>query len=158
MQVSIPGEYFAHHLGVFGRTGTGKSNNLMVLIESILQNNQRLLAANLEDWGQHDRVVSLFAIDPHDEFARWKPGSRGGITRILGDMTDEERTALASPFFYLSCRSQQTLDADSVLGGQARTCRLHRKDITPSDVISIMEFSDIMSASAEAIGDEKGGA
>ena len=41
VQVGIPGEYFAHHIGVFGRTGTGKSNNLMVLIEAILLNNHR---------------------------------------------------------------------------------------------------------------------
>lgn len=40
VRVSIPGEYFAHHLGVFGRTGTGKSNILMVLINSIYRNNR----------------------------------------------------------------------------------------------------------------------
>lgn len=154
--VTIPGEYFAHHIGVFGRTGTGKSNNLMVLIESIYRNNQRLMATPRDQWLSTDRVVSLFAIDPHDEFAKWKPNSPGGITRILRIMSPPERRALAEPFFYLSCREKAALDADADLGGLGRKCFLNRKDIAPSDIISIMEFSDIMSASAEAIGDEFG--
>lgn len=156
VQVGIPGEYFAHHIGVFGRTGTGKSNNLMVLIDAILQNNLRLLRADRMDWQREDRIISLFAIDPHDEFARWKPDSRGGITRIVNDLSEEERTHLVGDFFYLSSRPQTALDADSALTGLGRNCYLHRRDITPADLISIMEFSDVMSASAEAIGDEHG--
>ena len=154
--VGIPGEYFAHHIGVFGRTGTGKSNNLMVLIDAILQNNLRLLKAGRNRWAKDDRVISLFAIDPHDEFARWKPNSRGGITRIVKDLPKDDRRGLVGDFFYLSCRPQSSLNADETLLGQGRTCYLSRRDITPADLISIMEFSDIMSASSEAIGDEHG--
>lgn len=156
VQVSMPGEYFAHHLGIFGRTGTGKSNNLMVLIESILTNNQRLFELPRDEWLQGDRPVSLFAIDPHDEFARWKPGSRGGITRIVQEMSSDQHAGLIDPFFYLSCRSQEILDSDTVFGGRARSCTLHRNDITPTDLISIMEFSDVMAGAAEAIGDFHG--
>ena len=156
VRVSIPGEYFAHHLGVFGRTGTGKSNILMVLINSILVNNRRLKGLLREKWGNRDRLVSLFAIDPHDEFARWKPGSRGGITRIAKTMGAQERQQLLEPFFYLSCRPQAALDADAELMGLAKQVVLHRRDIVPRDIISIMEFSDIMSAATEAIGDEHG--
>lgn len=154
--VGIPGEYFAHHIGVFGRTGTGKSNNLMVLIDALFQNNHRLLTTPRDQWEPGDRIVSLFAIDPHDEFAHWKPGSDGGITRIVDSMAPEEKKRLVGDFYYLSCRPQAALDADSDLDGQGRTCFLNRRDITPADLISIMEFSDIMSASAEAIGDEHG--
>ena len=154
--VGIPGEYFAHHIGVFGRTGTGKSNNLMVLIDAILQNNLRLLKMGRDQWARDDRMISLFAIDPHDEFARWKPSSRGGITRIVKDLPVEDRKGLVGDFFYLSCRPQSSLNADETLAGQGRTCYLSRRDITPADLISIMEFSDIMSASSEAIGDEHG--
>lgn len=156
VRVSIPGEFFAHHLGVFGRTGTGKSNILMVLIRSIYENNQRLFTLDRHAWGAHDRLVSLFAIDPHDEFAKWKPGSPGGITRIMGSMTHEERQELLEPFFYLSCRKQEDLEQDAQLQSLGRTISLHRKDITPRDIISIMEFTDVMSAAAEAIGDEHG--
>ena len=156
VQVGIPGEYFAHHIGVFGRTGTGKSNNMMVIIDAIFENNQRLFQTPQDQWQRDDRIVSLFAIDPHDEFARWKTGSRGGITRIMGDMAEEDKDRLIGEFFYLSCRPQATLDADRDLAGKGRTCYLNRRDITPADLISIMEFTDVMSASAEAIGDEHG--
>lgn len=156
VQVGIPGEFFAHHIGIFGRTGTGKSNNLMVLIEAIMHNNLRLLKADCSAWDRDDRIISLFAIDPHDEFARWKPESNGGITRIVNDLPHENRLELVGDFFYLSCRPQSALDADATLSGLGQHCYLHRWDITPADLISIMEFSDIMSASAEAIGDEHG--
>jgi hypothetical protein len=156
VRVSIPGEYFAHHLGVFGRTGTGKSNNLMVLIDSIYQNNLRLLNTARNDWHPKDRMVSLFAVDPHDEFAKWKPGSSGGITKILGSMEPHNRTALADPFFYISCRDQAAIQADPAVGGRGRQVTLSRRDIAPQDIISIMEFTDVMSAAAELIGEIHG--
>lgn len=156
VQVGIPGEYFAHHIGIFGRTGTGKSNDLMELIEAILQNNLRLLKTDRNQWANDDRIISLFAIDPHDEFARWKATSRGGITRIVRDLPQQERQKLVGDFFYLSSRPQSSLDNDPTLLGLGKNCFLHRRDITPADLISIMEFSDIMSASAEAIADEHG--
>jgi DNA helicase HerA-like ATPase len=154
--VSIPGEYFAHHLGVFGRTGTGKSNNLMVLIESLYANNRRLLAAPRAQWEPKDRLVSLFAVDPHDEFSKWKPGSAGGINRIVGGMKAAERAALVEPFYYLSCRDESAIQADPGIGAFGRRVLLHRKDVAPEDIVSIMEFSDIMSSAAESIGDEFG--
>jgi hypothetical protein len=152
--VSIPGEYFAHHLGVFGRTGTGKSNNLMVLIESLYANNRRLHATPRSNWGDKDRLVSLFAVDPHDEFTKWKPGSRGGINRLVAAMSAAERADLVEPFYYLSCRNETTIQADPAIGHLGRRVSLHRRDIAPEDIISIMEFSDIMSSAAETIGDE----
>jgi hypothetical protein len=154
--VCIPGEYFAHHLGVFGRTGTGKSNNLMVLIDSIFSNNLRLYGTPRTAWGSKDRIVSLFAVDPHDEFAKWKPGSQGGINRMVASMSAAERADLVEPFFYLSCRNESTIQADPAIGMLGRRVRLHRQDIAPEDIISIMEFSDIMSSAAETIGDEFG--
>jgi hypothetical protein len=156
VRVGIPGEYFAHHIGIFGRTGTGKSNNLMVLIQSILRNNRRLFSTPPQNRLRNDRVVSLFAIDPHDEFAKWKPGSGGGITRLIRDMSAAERAGLVEPFFYLSCRPQAALTADAELGTVARQCVLHRHDITPTDLISIMEFTDVMAGACEIIGEMQG--
>jgi uncharacterized protein len=152
--ISIPGEYMAHHLGIFGRTGTGKSNNLMVLIDSIYQNNRRLFGKPHSSWEKDQRLVSLFAIDPHDEFSKWKQGSRGGISRIVSDMTTEEREGLVDPFYYLSCRSQEHLDNE--MNGLGRTLFLSRNDIVPQDIVSIMDFSEQMASSSEAIADEFG--
>lgn len=156
VKVSIPGEYFAHHIGIFGRTGTGKSNNLMVLIESIYANNRRLYGMDRTKWRDKDRLVSLFAIDPHDEFAQWKPGSQGGITRLIKYMSPLERTGLVEPFFYLSCRDENTIQTDEGIGTLGRQVILHRNDIMPADLISIMEFSDVMSSATDTIGDEFG--
>jgi uncharacterized protein len=156
VRVYMPGEYFAHHIGIFGRTGTGKSNILMVLISSIYENNRRLFSSGPGDRNCKDRLVSLFAIDPHDEFAKWKQGHEGGITKIVRSMSRAERAGLVEPFFYLSCRSQASIDADDEIRGLGRKAFLSRKDITPKDVISIMEFTDVMSGAAEAIGDEHG--
>jgi len=156
VRVSIPGEYFAHHLGIFGRTGTGKSNNLMVLIESLYAYNQNLLATPKSEWRPGDRLVSMFAVDPHDEFTKWKPGSGGGINRIVARMQPAERAELVEPFYYLSCRNETVIQDDPAIGRLGRRVGLHRKDIAPEDIISIMEFSDIMSSAAESIGDEFG--
>jgi len=156
VRVNIPGEYFAHHLGVFGRTGTGKSNNLMVLIDSIYANNLRLINTPRADWFPKDRMVSLFAVDPHDEFAKWKPGTSGGITKIMNRMNPRDAGLLADPFFYVSCREESAIQADPEIGTRGRKVILHRKDLTPDDIISIMEFTDLMSAAAELIGEMHG--
>ena len=128
----------------------------MVLIDSIYQNNLRLLNMPRAEWGGKDRMVSLFAVDPHDEFAKWKPGSSGGITKILGSMEPHDRAALADPFFYISCRDQAALQADPEIGSHGRQVTLSRRDIAPQDIISIMEFTDVMSAAAELIGEIHG--
>ena len=57
VRVSIPAEYFAHHLGIFGRTGAGKSNLLMVFVYSIYSNNRRLFALDRKQWDPNDRLV-----------------------------------------------------------------------------------------------------
>jgi uncharacterized protein len=152
--ISIPGEYMAHHLGIFGRTGTGKSNNLMILIESIFRNNYRLFTNPTAGNGNKQRAVSLLAVDPHDEFARWKQGSKGGINRIVRDMDIQSREALVEPFFYLSCRSQSHLDQDESLLGLGRELFLSRKDIVPQDLVSIMDFSEQMATGAEFVADQ----
>jgi hypothetical protein len=126
----------------------------MVLTASVFENNRRIETHGPTLPG--DRRVSLFAVDPHDELAKWKPGSRGGITRLIRELSPEERRDLAEPFFYLSCRPQQALDADADLMGLARQCILHRHDIVPEDVMSIMEFTDVMTSASGVIHDEQG--
>jgi hypothetical protein len=124
----------------------------MVLTASVLDNNRRLAIHGPTLPG--DRRVSLFAVDPHDEFAKWKPGTRGGITRLVRELSPQERRDLVEPFFYLSCRPQQALDADADLMGLSRQCTLHRHDIAPEDVTSIMEFTDVMTSASGVIHDE----
>jgi len=129
--VYIPPHALSHHIGIFGRTGCGKSNTMMVLIQSMFNHNKRV-----HDTGKGQKV-SMLAIDPHDEFLDWnrKSGGRGGIAEIAGAYTQEERTALVAPYFYLSPKEIGNVE------GMAQI-RLSRADVIPDDVVSITEFTE----------------
>ena len=105
--VYIPPYAISHHIAIFGRTGCGKSNTMMVLIESMFKHNKHVL-----DTGRGQKV-SMFAVDPHDEFLDWhkKSGGRGGIREIAGAYSPEEEKELVEPYFYLTPKQaeEQTL-------------------------------------------------
>jgi len=77
------------------------------------------------------------AIDPHDEFRSWHlpTGGKDGIHGIVMGYSPQERQQLASPFYYLTARH-------GVEGELECRMQLSRADITPSDLISITEFSE----------------
>ena len=129
--VYLPPYAISHHIGVFGRTGCGKSNTMMVLIESMFKNNECVLKTG------KGQKVSMLAIDPHDEFLDWhkKSGGRGGIGEITNHYSKGERAALIDPYFYLTAKEI----GDS--NGMA-SIRISRADIIPEDLISITEFSE----------------
>ena len=129
--VYVPPYALSHHLGVFGRTGCGKSNTMMVLIQSMFRYNEKV-----EREGKGPKV-SLLAIDPHDEFLDWhkKTGGRGGIAEIAAAYSEEEKEKLVAPFYYLTSKDIGTVPYQQQL-------RLSRADIIPQDVMSIMEFSE----------------
>lgn len=130
--VHLPAFALSHHIGVFGRTGTGKSNLLMVLLSSILDYNLRVQKDDVK--GQK---CSILAIDPHDEFRNWhkRSGGRDGIEGIVGSYDAAARKQLVDPFFYLTAKN---------LPGQglARSVKLSRADVAPDDLISLIEFSE----------------
>ena len=127
--VYLPPFAISHHIAIFGRTGCGKSNTMMVLIESMFRNNERVLATG------RGQKVSMLAIDPHDEFYDWhrKSGGRGGLSEIVGHYSQDQRKALVEPFYYLTPKHIEERD------GVARI-KFSRADVVPEDVISIMDF------------------
>lgn len=129
--VYLPIEALSHHMGVFGRTGCGKSNLIMVLLDGVLSYNRTAAQA-----GNQPRV-SVFAIDPHDEFRTWHAGSGGadGIRGIVRSYSKRERNDLVAPFYYLTARD--------VLGEplEARV-QISRADVTPDDLVSLIDFSE----------------
>ncbi len=143
--VYLPPHAISHHIAIFGRTGCGKSNVMMVLIESMFKHNQRV-----RETGKGQKV-SMFAVDPHDEFLDWhkKTGGRGGIREIAEAYSPEEKVELVDPYFYLT--PKQIEDKN----GMARV-RISRADIIPEDLISITEFTEQQSQFAHLIYTKKG--
>jgi DNA helicase HerA-like ATPase len=132
VEVFLPAYALSHHLGVFGRTGCGKSNTMMVFLSSIMEHNQ-LVAAG----GRDDRRCSILAIDPHDEFQTWhaRTGGRDGIRGIVEGYSDEERQQLADPFYYLTGKQPDN-------PGLERELKISWADITPQDLTSVVEMTD----------------
>ncbi|HEV7373535.1 MAG TPA: ATP-binding protein [Pyrinomonadaceae bacterium] len=130
--VFLPPHALSHHIGVFGRTGSGKSNLMMVLLRSILEHNHAVVGGK-----QAGPPASIFAIDPHDEFRHWhlSTGGADGIHGIVNTYTATERASLIEPFYYLSAKN---LDES----GLERRVLLSRADVTPDDLISISEFTE----------------
>lgn len=130
VKVYLPTYALSHHLGVFGRTGAGKSNLMMVLLRSVMAHNRQ----SLESQGSR---ASVLAIDPHDEFRFWHLASGGadGIHGIVASYSATERQKLVDPFYYLTLRhlTEEGLERQVVLS---------RADVVPEDLSSISEFSE----------------
>ncbi|MFC1837203.1 ATP-binding protein [Thermodesulfobacteriota bacterium] len=130
--VYLPTFALSHHIGIFGKTGCGKSNLIMVLLHSIMQHNQKVVLGKTQG-----PPVSILAIDPHDEFRTWHAASGGsdGIRGIVNSYSDDELKDLVEPFYYLTAKN---IGRD----GFAQRFFLSRADLTPDDLISIMDFSE----------------
>jgi len=129
--VRLPVQALSHHIGVFGRTGCGKSNLIMVLLDGVLRHNRQIRSSYSEC------KASVFAIDPHDEFRTWHAGTGGadGIRGIVASYSEEEIANHVSPFFYLTGR-------DALDGPFEARVRLSRADVTPDDLACILDFSE----------------
>ena len=132
VEVQLPAYALSHHIGIFGRTGCGKSNTMMVFLRSIMEHN-RLVAAG----ERNDRRCSILAIDPHDEFQTWhaKTGGKDGIRGIVAGYSSAEQEDLVAPFYYLTSR-------ENPVGPYEAKLRLSRADIAPQDLASVIEMTD----------------
>lgn len=130
--VYLPPFALSHHIGIFGRTGSGKSNLMMVLLRSIFEYNRKVFRGETSS-----APASIFAIDPHDEFRYWHLNSGGadGVHGIVAAYLPEEKRDLIEPFYYISAKN---VDGEHL----ERRVFLSRADITPEDLISISEFTE----------------
>jgi uncharacterized protein len=136
--VFLPPFALSHHIGVFGRTGSGKSNLMMVLLHSVMNHNRAVFNGVAQG-----PAVSVLAIDPHDELRYWHrtAGGADGLHGLVASYTAVERQDLIEPFYYLSAKA---------LGpeGLERRIQLSRADVSPDDLISVSEFSEAQVAFA----------
>ncbi|MHA1637519.1 MAG: ATP-binding protein [Candidatus Thorarchaeota archaeon] len=134
--VMIPSKYFPMHVGIFGSTGSGKSNLMMVLIKSMIDTNFQISK------GADDSLkVSAFCIDPHDEFALGVDNY--GIQHIVEAMDASTRKAVLGDFYYLTTHLSATQREVRRYGKEIRVIW---NEIQPRDIYSIMEFSPQMSS------------
>jgi hypothetical protein len=144
--VRLPVAALSHHIGVFGRTGCGKSNLIMILLSEVLRHNHSVAVGSISS-----PRASVFAIDPHDEFRTWHASTGGvdGIRGIVRGYSEEAREDLVAPFYYLTGR-------DVVDGPQEARIRLSRADVTPDDLIGLIDFSEQQVAFARQLFAEHG--
>ena len=135
--VMIPSRNLPMHIGIFGSTGAGKSNLMMVLIKSIIDSNLDFLQ-NPDD---EDNRISAFCIDPHDEFA--KGVDKYGIQSVIEAMDDATRKKVINDFYYLTTHKKAT---PREIKRYAREIRVLWEEIRPRDLYSIMEFTPQMSS------------
>jgi DNA helicase HerA-like ATPase len=139
--VMIPTDKLPMHVGVFGSTGAGKSNLMMVLIKSIIDSN----LDHLRDPDSDHPRVSAFCIDPHDEFA--KGVDKYGIQNVIEAMDPSTRKEVTNDFYYLTTHKKAV---PREIKRYAKEIRVLWEEIRPRDLYSITEFTPQMSSFIDA--------
>jgi len=135
--IKIPSKFLPMHVGIFGSTGAGKSNLMMVLIKSVIDNNLNAF----RDSKQELQRISAFCIDPHDEFA--KGVDKYGIQHVVDDMSPSTRSEVIGEFYYLTTHKRATTRE---IRKYAREIRILWSEIQPRDLYSIREFTAEMTS------------
>lgn len=138
--VAIPAKFLPMHMGIYGSTGSGKSNLMMVMIKSILDSNLE----GIRNPNEARTRISAFCIDPHDEFA--KGVTKYGIQNIVEAMDQETRSAVIGDFYYLTTHLKAT---PREIQRYAREIRILWEEILPHDLYTIMDFTPQMVAFIE---------
>ncbi len=139
--IKIPSKFLPMHVGIFGSTGAGKSNLMMVLIKSVIDNNLHAF----RDPKQELQRISAFCIDPHDEFA--KGVDKYGIQHVVSDMSPSTRSEVIGDFYYLTTHKRATTRD---IRKYAREIRILWSEIQPRDLYSIREFTAEMTSFIDA--------
>jgi len=133
--VGIPAKFLPMHMGIYGSTGSGKSNLMMVMIKSILDSNLEGIRSPNEPRTR----ISAFCIDPHDEFA--KGVTKFGIQNVVEAMDQDTRSAVIGDFYYLTTHLKATPREIQRYG---REIRILWEEILPHDLYTIMDFTPQM--------------
>lgn len=139
--IKIPSKFLPMHVGIFGSTGAGKSNLMMVLIKSVIDNNLDAFRNPKKD----SQKISAFCIDPHDEFA--KGVDKYGIQHVVEDMSAATRKEVIGDFYYLTTHKKATTRE---IRKYAQDIRILWSEIQPRDLYSIREFTAEMASFIES--------
>jgi imidazole glycerol phosphate synthase subunit HisF len=128
------------HVGIFGSTGAGKSNLMMVLIKSIIDSNLDIFRRRKDE-----KPISAFCIDQHDEFA--KGVDKYGIQSVIEAMDQKTRKDVIGDFYYLTTHKKAI---PREVRRYAREIRVRWDEIRPRDIYSIFEFTPQMASFIDA--------
>jgi DNA helicase HerA-like ATPase len=135
--IKIPAKFLPMHVGIFGSTGSGKSNLMMVLIKSMIDTNLDAV----RNPNEKKTRISAFCIDPHDEFA--KGVDKYGIKDIVEDMSPKTRTEVLGDYYYLTTHKRATTRE---IRKYTQEIRILWSEIQPRDLYSIREFTPEMAS------------
>jgi DNA helicase HerA-like ATPase len=135
--IRIPSKFLPMHMGIFGSTGAGKSNLMMVLIKSVIDNNLNAFRVSKQDLPR----ISAFCIDPHDEFARGV--DKFGIQHVVDNMSASTRSEVIGDYYYLTTHKRATRRD---IRKYTREIRILWSEIQPRDLYSIREFTAEMTS------------
>jgi DNA helicase HerA-like ATPase len=139
--IKIPAKFLPMHVGIFGSTGSGKSNLMMVLIKSMIDTNLDAI----RNPNEKKTRVSAFCIDPHDEFA--KGVDKYGIQSIVEDMSPKTRTEVLGDYYYLTTHKRATTRE---IRKYSQEIRILWSELQPRDLYSIREFTPEMASFIDA--------
>jgi DNA helicase HerA-like ATPase len=135
--IKIPAKFLPMHIGIFGSTGSGKSNLMMVLIKSMIDTNLDAI----RNPNQKKTRISAFCIDPHDEFA--KGVDKYGIQSIVEDMNPKTRNEVLVDYYYLTTHKRATTRE---IRKYTQEIRILWSELQPRDLYSIREFTPEMAS------------
>ncbi|MFX1520753.1 MAG: ATP-binding protein [Promethearchaeota archaeon] len=148
--VMIPKEKIPMHIGIFGATGSGKSNLMQVITKSFMDYNLMCYLSGIKD------RITLLTIDPHDEYALGT--GKFGIQDIVDEIdnrSSEARRELCGDFYYLTTSIEAT---PKKVQRYAKKLKISIQEILPIDLMSIHQFTPpqiaYMNALHAMFGDE----
>ncbi|MHA1892924.1 MAG: ATP-binding protein [Candidatus Helarchaeota archaeon] len=132
LEIKIPKDKLSMHVGIWGATGSGKSNLMQNLTKSFIDFNINAVL--------NERMkLSLFTIDPHDEYALGT-GSHGiaDIIDLINAKNEKIRKKICGDFYYLTPIKSA---APANVRRYAKEIRIGMNEISPVDIFSIIELS-----------------
>ncbi|MFX0133272.1 MAG: ATP-binding protein, partial [Candidatus Hodarchaeota archaeon] len=134
-KVFIPVKYLPYHISIFGITGSGKSNLMQDFIDSAIRYNMKQLFGSTTS---RQQLVSILAIDPHDEYAFGTEERGAGLQHIIELLDPAVARDLMGDFYYLYPNGTSI---PGRLSQFSRAILINYEEIMPIDLLNVISFT-----------------